>query len=769
MRIFDTMHQRATRKQTGQKRSRLHIIALGQVIGLTLLLVFTFLADHRHGTEHTIKLAENTARIHAQKDAIYRDLFIASGGAYIAVGKGIVPDKNLAHRPDRDIKGPDGRVFTLMPPKNLLQLASARLPEHHGVKVVSAIKTLYPLGPGDTPDTWEEQALREMQQGRAEVSEVKVKDGRQVLRFIYPIPATKGCVKNRPGQGLKVGDFLGGISVMVPMELYAPLREKHTQNALFLHFTLWVIGLIGVFWSYRKIRKRDFEIVIAQEAQKNSLQELEKTFDAIDDIITIQDRDMRITRVNRATCVMFNAPASELVGKYCYQLFRGVDKPCEGCPEVESLKDGILHHAEIEHTNMNKIFVESAAPITNDSGEIIGLAHYAKDITEGRRQERRLRQAQKMEAIGTLAGGIAHDFNNILTAIIGFSELALLSPTLAAETREDIDQVHHAGLRAKELVKQILTFSRQVEQDFQPLLIQPVIKEALKLLRASIPTTINFEIDIAEGSALVIADPSQVHQVVMNLCTNAYHAMRGSGGILRVSLQPVELADLDVRNMVPLKPGLYLCLRVSDTGVGIKKEDLERIFEPYFTTKKKGEGTGLGLSLVHGIVRSMGGYISVYSEEGEGTTFQVYLPVIFEKQVARPGETPASVQMPTGNERLLVVDDEESIIALEVRMLESLGYSVTAFNDAIKAKEAFVARPDNFDLVITDMHMPHLSGLELVELLLKVRSEVPIIISTGFSNRITSKTAQKYGVKKVILKPILLHELAQVVRSALVD
>ncbi|MBU0680071.1 MAG: response regulator [Proteobacteria bacterium] len=761
------MNQTDLKKQAEQAGSRLHLIALAQLLGLSLLLVLTFVVDQRHGLEHVKRLAEGAARAHAQKDAIYRDLFIASGGAYMAVGKGIAPNTKLAHRPDRDITSADGRLFTLMIPKNLLAMASKRLPADNGVKVVSAIKTIFPLGPEDTPDAWEQQALAGLQQGRTEVSALVDADGSQVLRFIYPIKATRGCVKNRPGHGLEVGDFLGGISVTVPMASYEPFQQVHTRNALFLHVSLWLLGGIGILWSFQKIKKRDAAIFAAHKAQKNVLEELATTFDAIDDIITIQDKDMRITRVNRAACATFNAPAAELVGRYCYEMFCGTDKPCEGCPEVAALQDGILHHQDVEHRNSDKIFAESAAPICNDSGEIIGLVHYAKDITESRRQERQLRQAQKMEAIGTLAGGIAHDFNNILTAIIGFSELALLSPGLAVETREDIDQVHHAGLRAKELVKQILTFSRQAEQDFQPLHVRPVIKEALKLLRASIPTTISFEIDIADKSPLVIADPSQVHQVVMNLCTNAYHAMRDSGGTLLVSLQPVELAGLDVVNMAGLKPGPYLRLKVSDTGMGIKREDQERIFEPYFTTKKKGEGTGLGLSLVHGIVRAMGGYISVYSEEGKGTTFQVYLPVISEDKVALPRVAAAKVQMPTGKERILIVDDEESIVALEVRMLESLGYTVTAFTDPTLAHKTFEAGPDNFDLVITDMNMPHLSGLELVELLLGVRADLPIIMSTGFSHRINSKTAQKYGVKKVILKPLLLHELAQVVRSAL--
>ncbi len=755
--------------QTADKWSRLRFIAIGQFIGLCLLLTLTFFADHRHGTERIKTLAETTARIHAQKDASYRELFIASGGVYVLTCQDIIPEETLVHRPDRDLVTPDGTVATLMTPKKLLRLANERQPGVNGLKVLSSIKTLQPLNQGDTPDEWEKEALEELHQGKHEVSKVVEQDGRQVLRFMYPIAATKGCVKNRPHQNLKVGDLLGGLSVTVPMDVFIPLRKAHTRNSLYLHFTLWALGVIGIVWSFQKMRQRDVKIFDAQKAQKKAYEELEKTFDAIDGIITIQDKDMRITKVNKATCDIFNAKPEDLVGKYCYEVFRGTDMACEGCPEIKSLQDGAPHHSEIEHENLNKIFTVSAVPITDQSGETTKLVHYAKDITKSRRQEQQLRQAQKMEAVGTLAGGIAHDFNNILTAIIGFSELSLLRPSIDKDTHQDLEQIHKAGLRAKELVEQILTFSRQKEQDFQPMEMQPVLKEALKLLRASIPTTINFELDITDEKPLVIADPSQIHQVIMNLCTNAYHAMRDKGGTLMVALKLMDLAEMDTKNMDGIKPGPYLRLTVGDTGVGIKKEYQERIFEPYFTTKKKGEGTGLGLSLVHGIIRTMGGNISLYSEEGQGTTFQIYLPVISRDDVAKADKTSGSRQLPTGTESVLLVDDEESIVALEGRMLESLGYTVKGFSDPVQAKDAFKSGAEQFDLVITDMNMPKLSGLDLVEIVKASRPDLPIIICTGFSERINSRTADKYGIYKVMMKPLVLHELAQTVRGALDD
>jgi PAS domain S-box-containing protein len=388
-----------------------------------------------------------------------------------------------------------------------------------------------------------------------------------------------------------------------------------------------------------------------------------------------------------------------------------------------------------------------------------------QDITEQTKLESQLRQAQKMEAIGTLAGGIAHDFNNILTAILGYGEIVLESLPAGSDIREDQEQVVRAGNRAKELVKQILTFSRAGEQELRPLLVQFIIKEALKLLRASLPTTITFAENIDTTVGAVLADPGQIHQVVMNLCTNAYHAMREKGGTLTVSLKPVDLSKAEVLHRGLLSAGRHAVLEVSDSGCGMDKALLERIFDPYFTTKGKGEGTGLGLAVVHGIVSNLHGDITVTSELGRGSSFKVFLPVIRHKEHGSLLEK--TEPLPRGDERILVVDDDPAIVRLEREMLESLGYRVTVFGDSAQALRAMRKSPEDFDLLLTDMTMPNFTGAELAGEVLGLRPGLPIILCTGFSELINAEKAKALGIREFMLKPVEKGELAKAVRRAL--
>ena len=745
--------------------SRPVFITLAQICGLTILLAITLLADLHHGREGARTLAVASARTSARESLLYRELFMETGGAYLPVGGWAVPDPALARRPDRDMLGPDGRRYTLITPPKLLALIHGG--DSRKSPIQSSLKTFQPLGAADTPDAWERQALALLKQGRPEVSEVVFVEGKAYLRFMFPVPATLGCIKNRPGQGLKVGDLLGGLSLRQPMAIFDAVRQEHDRIAFLLHGLLWLFGLAGIFWSFKGTQRRDAAIIQAGQETREAKEELAKVFDAIGEVITIHDPEMRITMANKATCALFGVRPEELIGRHCYEVFRGADSPCPNCPELATLKNGEVHVAEIEHANLKKRFVVSASPLFDQEGRMIKVIHYARDLTETRNLERQLRQAQKMEAIGTLAGGIAHDFNNILAAIIGFSELAMLGIPAESPVHADLEQVLRASLRAKELVKQILTFSRRTEQNVQPLRLQSIVKEALKLLRASIPTTIELRQQIAEEVGMVLADPTQIHQVVMNLCTNAYQAMREKGGVLGVVLEPVELGQADVANKIALKPGNYLRLSISDTGSGIAPEIMERIFEPYFTTKKQGEGTGLGLSVVHGIVQGLGGHVSVYSEPGQGTTFHVYLPVLpSQADILQVGAV-TTAQIPTGNERVLVVDDEEGVMVMEQRILTGLGYTVRGFTDCTEAMDEFFRHSDAYDLIITDMNMPRISGAELTEAVKAVRPGIPVIMCTGFSEIMNEEKARRLGINKLVMKPLTVKELAQAARQVL--
>ena len=415
-------------------------------------------------------------------------------------------------------------------------------------------------------------------------------------------------------------------------------------------------------------------------------------------------------------------------------------------------KDGSLAEADA-----------TVSPIFDPAGNRMGYVFVKRDVTEQIKVEAMFRQSQKMEAIGTLAGGIAHDFNNILSAIFGFAEIAKLETAETSGAHRCLVKILEAAGRARDLVKQILTFSRQT--DIKPRPIQPkiIVKETLKLLEASLPSTIEIRSNLQANEA-VMADPTSIHQIIMNLCTNAGHAMRKSGGILDISLLSVDL-DHDFARVHPeIKPGQFLRLTISDTGHGMSHDIKERIFDPFFTTKGEGEGTGMGLSVVHGIVRSLGGTIVVYSEPGKGSSFSVYLPIHSRQQAKQ--EVQEEI-IPGGKEHIVFVDDEEFIVDIAQQMLEMLGYRVVGKTDSREAFAYFKEHAGEVDLVITDFTMPHMTGLDLAKEIRKIRPELPILLCTGYNTGFSEAELKEAGINAFILKPVVRKELAGVVRKVL--
>lgn len=633
-------------------------------------------------------------------------------------------------------------------------------------------------------------------------------------------------------------------------------------------------------------------ILLDITAQKKAEKEVEasakiweKTFNAIQDVVTIQDGDMRIIKHNRAASEFFGM--EELDGEKCFNVLCGINEPCANCPlnttfDFREPAIGIVNHEKIkkqlhitslpvldkngeidfvvhvsrdvtEHLKVEaerillataidqlmetvvitdvygdiqyvnpvferttgysraevygknprilksgqhppefyktmwetllagdvwqgtlinkskdeKIIEEKAtiSPVRDKNGNIVNFVAVKRNVSREASLERQLRQAQKMEAIGTMAGGIAHDFNNILGGILGYSEIMRQYIPKNTKALNALEQINAAALRATGLVKQILEFSRHGESEKKPIDIIPIIKEAVKMLRASIPANISIKTLFAVSSGIIVADPVQMYQIIMNLCTNAKDAMeKQKSGVLKIIITHKKGFCKDMVNHIDTVSGEYIDLEISDNGCGMDKLDISRIFDPFFTTKEIGKGTGLGLSVVHGIVKSHKGHITVDSEPGKGTTFHVLFPAASKDKNKEDKPEPDSLLR--GNESIMLVDDEEMLVASLGALLDSLGYKTTTFTDPFKAFESYKYSPESFDMVITDMTMPGMSGVELSEKMLSLTPELTVIICSGFSNIMDKRSAEQSGIKHFIMKPVIFKDLAEKVRNA---
>ncbi len=524
----------------------------------------------------------------------------------------------------------------------------------------------------------------------------------------------------------------------------------------------WFIGRVTPFPGDGPRR-----VIVAHEnitGHRRADEELRRLGTAIEhaaEAVVITDAEGTTRYVNPAIETMFGHPRAAVLGVPIAGIVNDGDGRLAQILR-ETMAGGSVWSGRINgrHINGTDLAIEAtASPVRDDVGRTSEVVIILRDITKESNLEVQLRRTQKLEAIGTLAGGIAHDFNNILSSIIGYTQMAMANIPPDGQAAQDLGQVVAAGHRAVDLVRQILTFGRRQEQPQQPLRLDLLAREALNLLRASIPATIEMRSEIAGNCDYVMGDHSQLHQVIVNLCTNAYHAMEKDGGLLSFSIEPVTVDARQAESMPNLRPGAWLRMTVRDTGCGMDQATLERAFDPFFTTKPQGKGTGLGLSIVHGIVKSHGGAIDMQSEPGKGTTVRVWLSTV-KMSAQETGVSPDAPLVGHG-ERILFVDDEEMLVKLGERVLSGLGYAVTAFSDPNRAFDAFSADPVAFDLMITDHTMPFCTGLELAARAHAIRPDFPVILATGLSTALSEEDTAAAGVAEVLGKPVTSYVLAK--------
>ncbi len=530
------------------------------------------------------------------------------------------------------------------------------------------------------------------------------------------------------------------------------------------HYCQPVFSDDGLFLG-RRVSNRDItDRKLVEDKLRMHHERFLTVLDSIDATIYVCDmQTYRILFMNRQ---MIQRLGRDATGEICWKVIREASGPCEGCTNAKLINaQGEPNGVHVWHERNNatgRWTVNYDRAIRWTDGHLVKI-QIATDITEVKKMEADLRQAQKMEALGTLAGGIAHDFNNILASILGYTELALEDAEKGTLLEDNLREVLTAGKRAKELVQQILAFARRSDERIKPIQVRAIVKETIKLIRSSLPATISIEQNIA-SDASILGNPTQVHRILMNLCTNAGHAMAQRGGVLRIDLIDSHVDAAWGRRYPELAAGHYLILSVADTGHGIPADILPSIFEPYFTTKETGQGTGMGLAMVHGIVESYGGKIFVESEIGRGTVFSIYFPV-----AGSPAEQKenGAEPLPAGHERILLVDDELPITLMGRQTLERLGYSVVTETDSRRALTLFQTAPEAFDLVITDMTMPHMTGDILAAELMRIRPDIPVILCTGYSRTLSEETVAKLPIKALAFKPIVKKELALTIRNIL--
>lgn len=744
-----------------KNQNRFFLIGISLCTIWTVIIgIFGFFAI-QHQKKISLKLAAVAAAASYNKDLVYRRWAALHGGIYVPVSKTTPPNPYLSNIGERDIFTPSGRALTLLNPSYMTRQVHELSEKQYGIS--GHITSLNPIRTENAPDPWETKALEAFERGYKEFQSASFINHKEYLRFMRPIITEKTCLKCHAEQGYKEGEIRGGISVSVPLAPYKAIESNNIHTICLVYsiiLTLGLIILVATFYRFNKQyhRQKDIEEKLKFQA---------KLLDTVEQSVIATDLNGKILYWNPYSEKMYGWRQPEVLGLDLMDIIIPETNKKQANDKHNKIKKGNSWSGEVHVQHRSGISFPAlltASPIYNDEGRLTGGISISIDLTEKKILESQLQQTQKMEGIGTLAGGIAHDFNNILAPIILHSQMAIEDLEPGNPLRANIKEIYKAGCRARDLVKQILTFARKGSDNKIILRASMVVNEATKFLRSTIPSTIDIRYNNNTTQDTIFANPTHINQIVMNLCTNASHSMQDSGGVIEVTLDNEDIKNKGNNILTELKSGKYLRLTVRDTGTGISPDIIDKIFDPYFTTKEPGKGTGLGLATLHGIVKKYEGDITVKSEPGKGTTFQVYLPLVENKIIVRKKEITA---IPKGSEHILFVDDEKAAVIAMQKILERLGYKVTATTNSIEALKLFKNNPDLFDILITDMTMPDITGKDLTLELRKIRPDIPIILYTGFSDSINEKEAEIIGINKFMIKPINKSDIANAIREVL--
>jgi len=731
--------------------------ALSLIVAWTIVIVASLLWNNTHTHQSILDKARIETRTLYELTVAYRGWGALHGGVYVPVTETLQPNPYLKVT-DRDVTTKDGKKLTLVNPAWMTRQVFEMLVKQSSTPIINHLTSLKYLNPTNKPDAWEEKGLLAFEQGSSEVSEAMTINGQPYMRMLKPFITQQACLKCHGHQGYKEGDVRGGISIAIPLQPYLA-TEIEEKKALFItHALIWAIGMAGIMAFTRRIGRKQEELV-------NSEEKYRILFENNPHPMWVYDLEtLAFLTVNDAAIQHYGYSRPEFIAMTIKDI-RPQEDVSALLKNVSLVTNGLDRAGVWKHRikNGSIIFVEITSHTLNFGGRRAELV-MAHDVSERKKLEDQLRHAQKMEAVGRLAGGVAHDFNNILTAIIGYGSLLQMKMKADDPMLHNAEEVIAAAQRGANLTQNLLAFSRKQIINPRPANVNHIVGRVGKLLVRLIGEDIKLDIKLQQEDLIVIADSGQIEQVLMNLATNARDSMP-DGGSLHIETGRVELDDRFMEAHNYGKPGAYALIAMTDSGSGMDAKTAERIFEPFFTTKEMGRGTGLGLSMVYGIMKQHEGYINVYTEPGKGTTFKCYLPLataqVGEQVTQRPGP------LKGGSETILLAEDDDSLRRLARTVLEEFGYKIIEAIDGEDAIEKFKQHSNSIHLLLLDVIMPKKNGREVYEEAKKMVPGVKTLFVSGYTADIVHKRGILDEGQAFIAKPVSPSELLKKIREVL--